>query len=149
MILYNVSFLLARTLSSHIQLICNRMQRRISYKSYTRENTFPLCWLFQKSMVAFDFLKCVTRKIVTREFIFAHICARKRPEVFDDLSSTWVHDTICLLQVVRRYNNCPKTDTTQLLWQFDPRKAACAQYVCFSSFFYSTSSIRYTLMGAF
>ena len=109
----------------------------------------PPSLIIQKSMVAFDFLKCVTRKIVTREFVFAHICARMRPEVFDDLSGTWAYDTICLLQVVRRYNNCPKTDTTQLLWQFDPRKAACAQYMCFSSFFYSTFSIRYTLMGAF
>ena len=46
---------------------------------HAEKHTFPLLWLFKSQWWLFDFLRCVTRKRVTREFISAqaHLRAQK------------------------------------------------------------------------
>ena len=69
-------------------------------------------------MVAFDFsLRCVTRKEGDMRLLWdicaQHICARKRPDVLDDLNGMWAHTRYIIIYMLCRLMHCPKDDTTQ------------------------------------
>ena len=80
--------------------------------------SFPFSNKFLKSMVAFDFsLRCVTRKEGDMRLLWyicaQHICARKRPDVLDDLNGMWAYTRYIIIYMLCRLMHCPKDDTTQ------------------------------------